>query len=393
LSAKAFQAQSIRVSNLENPNLSQDTTNFGTAPTLFTGLIPSKWLTGQLAYSALKRQDLEFRLEGRYIGDADVIEDLPGDEFYAIESYFDYDLSEDWYGATWSHAPRENLGIGATLYGAYRSQRVRSQNIAQAVADSTSAGATAIYVDQFSYWTFRFVAKIGVALDYSPLQLGLTVTTPSLSFLGGGDAYYNRNLTGFDLNGDGMPDSELLAGEQRDLSATYKSPFSIAAGASYRWEGSAVHFSCEWFNSVDAYQTVELEPSPDAPGAVKSLLERVTEEYDPVFNFGVGLERTWTESFHGYVSFITDFSAEAVRGGNQDAPRGMNLYHLSAGAAAHVKTLSLTLGLAYAFGGETFQTLINPETADEDNYLFGNPAEAEVKYRRLKAIIGFAFTL
>jgi hypothetical protein len=393
LSAKAFQAQSIKLSNPENPNVSHSTLHIGTAPTLFTGLIPSKWLTGQLAYSALTRQDLDFRLEGRYIGDADAIESLPGDEFYAIETYFDHELNENWYGATWSHSPRENLGVGATLYGAYRSQRVRSQYIAQAVSENTSDGATAVYVDQYSYWTFRFVAKLGVALDFSPLQLGLTVTTPSLAFLGSGDAYYNRNLTGFDLDGDDTPDSELAADDQEGLSATYKSPVSIAAGASYRWEGSAVHFSCEWFNGVDAYRTVELELTPDAPAAVQSLLARVTEEYDPVFNLGIGLERTWTESFQGYVSFITDFSAAATGEEKLDAPRGMNLYHLSAGAAAHIKALSLTLGLAYAFGGETFQTLIDPETANEGNYLLGNPAEAEVKYRRLKAIVGFAFTL
>ena len=44
------------------------------------------------------------------------------EEFYAIETYYDHDLSENWYGATWSHSPKENLGIGATLYGAYRGQ-------------------------------------------------------------------------------------------------------------------------------------------------------------------------------------------------------------------------------------------------------------------------------
>jgi hypothetical protein len=51
------------------------------------------------------------------------------------------------------------------------------------------------------------------------------------------------------------------------------------------------------------------------------------------------------------------------------------------------------MGLAYAFGGDSFQTLIDPKTANDSNLLLGEGTEAEVKYRRLKLIIGFAFTL
>ncbi|UCH83769.1 MAG: hypothetical protein JSW50_15185 [Candidatus Latescibacterota bacterium] len=387
LSAEAFQYQSLEFTNPEVPERTESTTRFGTAPTLFAGLFPSNWLTGQLAYSALTRQDFDFRLQGNYSGYEDVFEDLPGEEFYAAETYFDHELNENWYGATWSHSPKEGLGIGATLYGAYRSHRVRVQAITQGVSGTTGDGATLVYVDEYSYKTFRFLAKLGIALDYSPIEVGFTVTTPSLMFLGSGKAYYNRNIVGVDLDGDGEPDTELQTSQQ-DVSAQYKSPLSIAAGASYRLTGSAIHFSCEWFNGVGRYQTLDLQPQTTNLDPGTSLYRRVTLEYDPVFNLGLGLERMWTESFHGYVSFITDFTAAT-----NEYPSGMDLYHILAGAAVHIKGLSLTLGVGYAFGGDTFQTLVDPSWATDGGAPFRNSAAVDVDYRRLRAIVGFAFTL
>ncbi len=170
-------------------------------------------------------------------------------------------------------------------------------------------------------------------------------------------------------------------------------PLSIAAGASYRWTRSAVHFSCEWFNGVGRYAVVDLPASPSDPAAVESLRKRITVELDPVFNFGVGVERTFSENYHGYASFRTDFSGAVSGEDVPGVPPTWNLYHLGAGAAANIKGLSFTLGLAYAFGNEVFKTLVNPVSASERNGLLGDPVDAEINYRRLKCVVGFAFTL
>ncbi|MEJ2719702.1 MAG: hypothetical protein P8181_00995 [bacterium] len=392
LSAEAIQYQSLRIKNENNPDNAQTTTRFGTAPTLFAGLFPSGWLPGRLAYSALTRQDFDVRLDARFNGNADVLAEFAGEEFYAAETYYDREMTENWFGLTWSQSPKKGFGVGATLYGAYRSKRLRVNNTAQAVAE-TGEGATTVIVDQFNYRTFRFLAKIGVALDYSPLQLGLALTTPSLPFLGSGEAYYNRNVTGLDLDGDGQPDSDLVVDDFEDLSAEYKSPVSVAAGASYRWERSAVHFSCEWFNGVGRYQVLDLPASLPDPDVVGTLRRRVTVELDPVFNFGLGVERRFSENYHGYASFRTDFSGASSGESVPGAPRGWDLYHVGAGAAASIKGLSLTLGVIYAFGSNTYTSKLDPETANEQNNLMGDPMEKEIAYRRLKLIVGFAFTL
>ena len=67
LSGQAFEYQSIRLES--DAPIAQDlsSSTFGTAPTLFAGLIPSNWLPGQLAYSALTRQRLKARLTSRLI--------------------------------------------------------------------------------------------------------------------------------------------------------------------------------------------------------------------------------------------------------------------------------------------------------------------------------------
>ena len=385
LSGQAFEYQSIRLES--DLPIAQDLSSsmFDTSPTLFAGLFPSKWLPGQLAYSALTRQRLKARLTSRLI-EGDLSGDPVGRGGFSAEALFEQDMSENWYGATWANKIRDHVGIGVSMYGVYRGQRTRVE-ASVSVVDTVDSGTTLIAIDEFDYKTFRFVWKVGLALDFSPLTVGVTVTTPSLAFLGSGSAYFNRSVNGVDLDGNDTPDAFLVAEEQKDLSAYYKNPLSIAVGASHRWERYAIHVAAEWFNGVDKFDVLDTTNLPrDFPGA--SLTERVTQELGSVFNIGAGVEYSFNENVDGFASFVTDNSAAVPGSDARVSVSNWDIYHLTTGAAIVIYGLDLTLGIEYAFGSAPHEP-----TFDFVEDIIGESLKTTTIYRDWKAIVGFSFTL
>lgn len=389
LSAQAFQNQ---VLTLEDAGLADEdisTSRFSTAPTLFTGTLPSEWLPGQLAYCFLTRQQVEFRIAYRTVGMVDVNASVPGLEDFASELFIVQNLNENWGGATWSFALRENIGLGVTQFVGYRGQRTRNQGLAQ-VSSTDSTGATFVRINEFDYSYYRLITKAGLAIALPhEVTVGMAVTLPSVGLFGDGKTFVNLSSVGLDLNGDGRPDSFLASDSQEGVPAKYKSPLSVAAGAGYSFERVTMHFTMEWFNGVREYTVLDAQPfTVQTTGRIVD--PSVTAELKDVVNFGVGLERHFKEHVAAYTSFITDFSA-AVPNTTTNATRSTwDVYQVSLGLAGRVSGLDLTLGGAYSWGSDT--VTISTFTPDESDVL-GGERQQPVKYRNIKVFVGFAFAL
>jgi len=390
LSANAFELVDMGVENQggEVDNLSS--TRFATAPGLFTGLFPSGWLPGQLAYSALTRQEFNLRLNTQSVGEL-TIDEFPDPVEYSAETLFDQDLGENWFGATWSNTIAPNVGFGGTMYVAYRGQRTRVQTTTNAVTDGGD-GVAVNFTDEFSYSHFRLVWKFGLAWDNDPFTLGVALTTPSVGLFGWGSAQYNRSLIGLDLDDDGQPDSKLFADTQDDLAPDYRSPVSIAAGGSYRWGSTTVHFSAEWFNAVDKYQVLDATELPgEFPGL--SITQRVTQELKSVLNWGIGVEHMFSRKYTGYASFIVDRSASVPGTTTKNTISTWDIYHFSGGAAFRIAGLDLTTGIQYARGSDNVVLGFIPGSGSGIDVPIGGQTDTKVVYQRVLFIIGFAFSL
>jgi len=188
LSATAFEYQ--RLSTRDPTGAFDGVTNdrLGTAPSLFTGLFPRDWVRGTLAYSFLTRHRFDLRINSWRVDDVP----LPGGERTGGNLFVDQRLSEDWGGLTWSE-PFGDVGVGVSLYGAYRSQRGRTEILSQPIPTG-SAGPTFSLVDDYSYWHFRLLAKLGLYWDGDAASVGVTFTTPGLGLFGNGRAAYHRNI-------------------------------------------------------------------------------------------------------------------------------------------------------------------------------------------------------
>ncbi len=392
LTANAFDATRLTLQNGIAPGKVLSTTTAGPAPTLFAGLLPSKWFRGQFAYSSLTRQAMHLRAEGRTVEVRDVINPPPGDENFTGEVLYEHDLTENWFGITWADTLKgKKIGVGGTWYLVYRGHRVRAQQNADA-AGSGGVGAASTLMDEFDYQHFRFVWKFGAAWNLAPLTCGLAVTTPSVGLFGQGSASYTRSLIGLDLNGDGVGESFLAADYQKDLDPTYRSPFSIAAGASYRWKKMTVHASAEWFDAVDEYDVMELRNLPETPFGIP-LQDRLRQELASVFNYGVGIEHHFSGDLAAYVGFATDFSAAVPNSSAGYSFSNWDIYHFTAGSAFRIVGLDLTLGAGYSFGNSVKVAPFNFSKASKENLLLGEPTGTKISYQRLTAIIGFSFGL
>ncbi len=346
------------------------TSRFGPAPILVAGTLPRDWSTGTLAYSYLSRQHLEARIDSwETLG--------TGPDAPVANLLIDAHSSERWAGLSWSRV-LGSIGVGGSVYGAYRSQRGRQEILTQPIPTEVPTSAIAI-VNDYSYWHARALAKLGIHWEGDVASLGLAYTTPGLPLFGGGEASFYRSVKSDSPALD--VDEAVIAG---DPSVTYRSPMSVSAGSRIEAGTAAFYLTAEWFSAVDEYTVVSAPEIPDT-GLGSSLGAVLRQETESVVNFGVGGELTPREDLTLFGSFITDYS-----GANKDPRTGhsfatWDIYQGTAGAAFSLLQADITLGVSFGGGGAPLQIR---NDLDGSNVL----PDGDVSYRRWKVFLGFEFS-
>ena len=381
LSTESFQIEQFdTVPSTELDLFETASTRLGSAPTLVAGVLPRGWLgeRTRLAWSFLTRQSLETRL-GRRLEDTF---DLPGSSS-ASELYLDQYVNESWAGLSVARPVSDTVGVGMTLYGVYRGQRGRSELNVQAVS-ADQAALTIFGLEDFSYYHFRTLAKLGVAWERENLLLGLNVTTPSLSLFGSGRAGVTQSLVGIDADGNGFPDPPyLLAQTAENLDVYYKSSWAIGGGVEWDRGPTKWHMSAEWFAPVEQFNVIAL-PDPDADAPFK-----LTQELKSVFNIGLGVEHDFGNELVLYGAGLTDFTASTGDPAVNIAVSNWNLYHLSGGVKFRFAGSRFTLGATYTFGGKPRPL---PQFVPPELLPGGDPGEQlDIRYRRIVVLLGFLF--
>jgi hypothetical protein len=354
LSVQAFSMRTFSMKPVSGgPFLDTSQTDFDAFPGFVAFSFPRSWFgeRTQMAFSLLTRQQLVMRIDQRFAGNT-----ATGDGRYGLETLFDTRMEEVWGGLTLSHRSGR-FGVGATLYGVYRGQRTRwEQSLQLAYPDGT--GVSALVVDDFDYWHWRILGKVGLAWEGQSTRLGLAVTTPSGGLFGSGKAGFTRSASGVDLNGDGQPDSLLLNGLDENLDSYYKSSWAISGGASWRRGSLQVHASGEWFAAVSPFDVLQGKADTNT-GAPVTL----TQDLRSVFNAGGAVEY-WLGGVSAdrgpssggtalYGGFRTDFSASPDVVPDEAATSNQDLYHVTGGTAFSLGSSRFSLGVEYAFGSKS----------------------------------------
>jgi hypothetical protein len=289
---------------------------------------------------------------------------------------------------SWAKIMRENIALGATLFGSFRSNRMRRQIILQA-AQVGGSGASATFQSEYYYWNVRAILKLGASFDFRPLALGVSATLPSLNLFGRGRTYYNDSAVNIDLDGDGTPSSSLTTDYQDDLDTEYKSPASVSLGTSYGYRTATIHLSVEYFGGVPAYSIIEPLPLR-SQSTGDSIAINVTGGMRNVFNAGIGLDYKFSDRFSLYAGFTTDRSAY-IREVNT-AISSWNLYHVKIGSAFRAFDIDWTAGFGFTWGADDVEidTRFSSESGGEAA-IGGGGLKGAVTYDRIILMLGFAF--
>lgn len=373
LSAKALEYQRYTAEESSGRYSELSTYRLGVAPTLFAGTFPRSWVTGTLAYSLLTRQRFEFRIDSwSGVGTAPI-------DSAATNSFIDAKLSEYWGGLTWSH-PAGDFGVGVTLYGAYRSQRGRTELLGQPVPTGTP-GIILTTVNDYSYWHVRLLAKIGVYWERDHTSFGITFTTPGAGLGGSGKAAYYRSVVSTDSANSIPTVTESVV--DNDPSVRYESPASVAIGARHAFGRNALYATIELFAAVESYRVLDVRSLPTS-GIGSTLVAGLTQELRSVVNFVIGYEYSPREKLTFYGSFLTDYSSATHNPEASHAFSTWDIFQVAGGVAFTVQNINFALGSSYASGKDSM---------DRQNEVGIDPGfdPIEVRYQRFKVFLGFEF--
>jgi hypothetical protein len=390
MAAKVIQYPRVGIVGSDSKSVPFNSTSLAPAPSLVAGTFKFRGLSKHwFGYSYLSRQDVKLGVSVSSTGTRNILPDVPGAERYASQFRLEEKMSEPWFGLTWSYKVAKNVGVGVSQYIAVRTHRASVQTLVEAL-DSENRVAMALGARQYHYQNIRILWKLGLAIDLKWATMGLTLTTPGLTLSGTGSTGVNSTVIALDMDGDGSGD-DFMAADYRDRQpAAFRSPFSLAAGVTFKLQNVRVYWSAEWFAHISPYTVVDAaEFAAQSTGQLFST--DVTQELAAVLNTGIGLEWVYSPRFKGYASFTTDESAKKPGTATNISLTDWNIHHVITGAEIAIKNSALTLGLGYSFG--------NREIGSRPDILEGGPlnglwdpfAGLKFRYSTYKLIVGFAF--
>jgi hypothetical protein len=383
LATKVFEWARLTASGEGDVEVDVSDDRLGLAPGFFAGLLPFRFLKSDvISYSVFTRYSFDGKLRTVGTGEEDLLPIPEGPEAFYGSFESSGKLSETWVGLTWSRA-FGSIGLGVSQFVAARSQRSTRSSLAQAYAPG-DLEAVAIDLTAYSYYNYRLLWKIGVAGEWRGWSVGLTLTTPSVSMFGSGEAEVNQTAFGGDLGSGGVTDPLFLADYQNGLSANYRSPFSAAIGASRQIGRTTLHVSGEWFAEVG--ESVVLDPAPFVGQSTgDTLVATVTQQLNAVLNAGVGVHHRLGGTTSLYASFRTDRSGRKPGERADVGTTYWDIYFLTAGARFGVAGADFTLGLGFGFGNQQ----LPGGAADGGPGIL--PESLKARYRNYRLIFAFAF--
>lgn len=389
LAANIFQYPKLNLSGVDMETVPLNARHYGPAPTLLAGTIRIRGLDKHwFGYSYLARQRVRLGASLSGTGVRDLLPGVPGSEAYATQFRLDEKIAENWLGLTWSARLAKGIGVGVSQYFADRTHWASIQEHIETLAGNGQASSV-LGVRQYRYSHFRILWKIGLAVDLRDITLGLALTTPSLALSGRGSTGVESSIVDIDMDGDGAGDDYLAADFQERLPVSYRSPFSLAGGVTFKVRKVRIYMSGEWFGRVSPYTVVEAEAfAAQSDGEVLST--DVTQELAPVLNTGFGIEWFYSSRFKGYAGFTTDYSAKRPRTSTNIALTDWDIYHIVTGAEFFINRTALTTGLGVSFGGRELSNRPGIISRNGPDGVWDPFEDLRFRFVAYRLILGFA---
>lgn len=398
INASLFSVENLRATNAWGDDLDFVKTRFIVVPRFISYMIKLE-KAPKLSLEVAFMNNENYRLEDANSVDelTDILPRFEGEERYNAFYSYANKFRDDWLGAGTSYGLAENLFIGGSVFVSLRTLNYQYLVDIEAgppmlqTYDETQAFYTAKYKFQeyLKFNNYRLLGKIGILYKKERLSLGLNITTPSLNVYSDGKRVMRKGSQSDINNSNGEPVPNYLVydyADKKDMKVNYKSPLSIALGASYhnKRKTKIVYTTVEYFAGMDPFRMAEAEEISDVistPGRDASIYDdwlTFVWGAKPVVNAAIGYRWIAREDLMVLAGFRTDFNyrknidyhplleSRILKGFHLDR------YHLTGGLTVKLFGQDLMAGLQYSFGYEKDQTqfinLSDPVEYNPENF-------------------------
>jgi hypothetical protein len=384
LNASLFSFDFINIENALGDGIDLHSTSGNIEPRFISYMIKSKrhknW---SFEVATLNNENVKTQLTSSVDEQVDVLTHIPGNERYFAYYQYANHFRDDWIGCGGSVKLNEKFFAGISMFVTIKSlEYTHSLNIdAFSLSDSVLVdnayvpfySASSQTFEYLKFSDYRLVWKAGAHYKTENFSVGLSFTTPSIGVYSDGKRVtHQEKQTNITLpeTGEPIPDFVMVDYKEKgDVSVSYKTPFSVAAGITYKFNDRKRSLYCtmEYFSAIDPYRLVEAEESPDVAAGMEGN-EVVYSEWltfvsgaKPVFNTAVGYSWTLKENLLLMAGFRTDFNYQKKMDyspyteSKQVQTLSLDLYHLTCGLSWNIFGQDIITGFQYSVGGYNHQ--------------------------------------
>ncbi|MCU4175358.1 hypothetical protein [Carboxylicivirga sp. N1Y90] len=392
ISGKVYELNKVTIHNAtgDDPNATKRNNKFGGGPSLVAGTFSVKgWDNHHFAYAFLTRRRMDTNISGGAENYGQLIEVLPGEEYFSGSINTNKKFNEEWMGGTWSYSGNDKFSIGVTGFLNIRDQNASGVTQLQAYNHTD----VALYQNRksYSFKNYGLLFKIGLAAELDPVQIGLTITTPTIGLKGEGTFNYEQYLAGV-----GSEDAIYVRNNQSGVNCNYKTPFSVAVGVGVELWGGKLMGSGEYFHKINNYTIMQGETFTGQSTGT-DITPMLQDKLSSVINFGVGYNYVFNEHISGYLSYSTDYSAAVNSNKNlddysmdlQSSTFFSNINHYGGGVVLDFPRADITLGATLASAKYPISQPI--DFPDGDGGSIVDPDKySDVSWNRWRFIVGIS---
>ncbi|MBU8895270.1 hypothetical protein KRR26_06615 [Corallococcus sp. M34] len=386
LSGSVVEYSRITVANGLGPGKDLTTSRINVPPALLAGTLRFGWLgRARMGYAFITREGFDTRLQRQDTFSGMDVLGISGLQSLSTDVRLEQGVREYWTGVSLAYPLGRFLGVGITPFLAVRDEHASLLAISQGAGNEGQLLLATLNRD-YRMQHARFLAKLGISYQEPKWAVGLTVTLPSLSLWGKGEATFERALAHEGLS---LGPLTRVSDFQQNTRATFRSPLAVGLGGNRTFGSTTVHAAVEAFAKVAPFRMVDTRPI-ELPDGEELPSADIFYGLDPVVNAAVGVEQRLAESLRAYVSFHTDFSGAVDLPNTSSLLSTWDLYHWAMGFYFRVGYSRVTLGTDLAWGRRTTQRLTELLAQS------GLPPTSEgqgVRYFQATLILGATFGL
>lgn len=381
LNASLFSFDFISLENALGDGIDLKSSKGNIEPRFISYMIKSKrhkdW---SFEVAVLNNENIKTQLTKSVDKQIDVLTHIPGDERYFAYYQYSNHFRDDWIGWGGSVKLNNKLFVGISMFVAIKSVDYTNSLSIDAISLSDSVFVNNEFIpfysassQNFEYLKFndyRLIWKAGVHYKTGNLSLGVCLSSPSLGVYSDGKRVTRQekqtNIT-LPETGEPIPDYVIVDYKEKgDVSVSYKTPFSVAAGITYNFPDRkrTVYCTMEYFSDIDPYRLVEADESPNLTSGLAGK-EVLYSEWltfvsgsDPVFNTALGYSWTLKKNLFLMAGFRTDFNYQKdldyapYIDDSKLKTLSLDLYHLTCGLSWNIFGQDIITGLQYTVGSE-----------------------------------------